>query len=53
MSVGDAVCALRTHTDVSILGLPTKFIPHDPKSNVILSRFGLDVDGLVTTIRNG
>jgi 1-deoxy-D-xylulose-5-phosphate synthase len=53
MSVGDAVCALRTHTEVSILGLPTKFIPHDPKSSAILSRFGLDVDGLVTTVRNG
>ena len=53
MSVGDAVCALRTHTDVSILGLPTKFIPHDPKSAAILARFGLDVDSVVATIRNG
>jgi len=53
MSVGDAVCALRTHTEVSILGLPTKFIPHDPKSNAILGRFGLDVDGIVSTVRNG
>jgi 1-deoxy-D-xylulose-5-phosphate synthase len=53
MSIGDAVCALRTRTEVTMLGLPTKFIPHDPKSSAILGRFGLDVDGLVATIRNG
>jgi 1-deoxy-D-xylulose-5-phosphate synthase len=53
MSIGDAVCALRTRTEVTMLGLPTKFIPHDPKSSAILSRFGLDVDGLVDAIRNG
>ena len=51
MSIGDAVCALRTGTDVTVLGLPTKFIPHDPKSNAILARFGLDVDGVVAAVR--
>jgi 1-deoxy-D-xylulose-5-phosphate synthase len=51
MSIGDAVRALRTGTDVTVLGLPTKFIPHDPKSNAILSRFGLEVDGLVAAVR--
>jgi hypothetical protein len=35
-----------------VLGLPTKFIPHDPKSTAILSRFGLDADSIVTLIRN-
>ncbi|HSL74084.1 MAG TPA: 1-deoxy-D-xylulose-5-phosphate synthase [Ilumatobacteraceae bacterium] len=51
MSIGDAVCALRTGTAVTVLGLPTKFIPHDPKPNAILSRFGLEVDGLVAAVR--
>ncbi len=51
MSIGDAVCALRTDTQVTVLGLPTKFIPHDPKSTAILARFGLDVDNLVALVR--
>jgi 1-deoxy-D-xylulose-5-phosphate synthase len=51
MSIGDAVGALRTSTEVTILGLPTKFIPHDPKSSAILGRFGLDVDGVVAAVR--
>ncbi len=51
MSIGDAVCTLRTDTQVTVLGLPTKFIPHDPKSTAILARFGLDVDNLVALVR--
>ncbi len=51
MSIGDAVCTLRTDTEVTMLGLPTKFIPHDPKSTAILARFGLDVDSLVALVR--
>jgi 1-deoxy-D-xylulose-5-phosphate synthase len=51
MSIGDAVCTLRTDTEVTVLGLPTKFIPHDPKSTAILARFGLDVDSLVALVR--
>ncbi len=52
MAIGDAVCSLRTDTDVTILGLPTKFIPHDPKSGAILARFGLDADSLVALVRD-
>ena len=52
MSIGDAVCTLRTDTEVTVLGLPTKFIPHDPKSTAILARFGLDVDSLVALVRS-
>ena len=34
MSIADAVCTLRHATrSVTVLGLPTKFIPHDPKSD--------------------
>ncbi len=51
MSISDAVCTLRSDTEVTMLGLPTKFIPHDPKSTAILARFGLDVDSLVAHVR--
>ena len=51
MSIADAVCALRTATEVHVLGLPTKFIPHDPKSQAILARCGLDVDSVVALVR--
>jgi 1-deoxy-D-xylulose-5-phosphate synthase len=52
MAIGDAVCSLHGSTELHVLGLPTKFIPHDPKSATILARFGLDVDGLVATVRD-
>ena len=52
MSVADAVCSIDQSTHVDVLGLPTKFIPHDPKSDAILARFGLDVDSLVSLVRS-
>jgi 1-deoxy-D-xylulose-5-phosphate synthase len=52
MSIADAVCALDQSTHVEVLGLPTKFIPHDPKSDAILTRFGLDVDSVVELLRS-
>jgi len=52
MSIADAVCSIDQSTHVDVLGLPTKFIPHDPKSDAILSRFGLDVGGLVSLVRS-
>ncbi len=52
MAIADAVASLRTSTEVTVLGLPTKFIPHDPKSSAILARFGLDVDHLVAVVRD-
>jgi 1-deoxy-D-xylulose-5-phosphate synthase len=52
MSIADAVCALRTDAEVTVLGLPTKFIPHDPKSDAILSRFGLDADSVEAVVRS-
>ena len=51
MSIADAICAIDQSTHVDVLGLPTKFIPHDPKSDAILSRFGLDVDSVVALAR--
>jgi 1-deoxy-D-xylulose-5-phosphate synthase len=52
MSIADAVCALDQSTRTDVLGLPTKFIPHDPKSDAILSRFGLDAGHIVALVRN-
>ncbi len=52
MSVADEVCSIDQSTHVDVLGLPTKFIPHDPKSDAILARFGLDVDSLVSLVRS-
>jgi 1-deoxy-D-xylulose-5-phosphate synthase len=52
MTIADLVCALDPSTRVDKLGLPSKFIPHDPKSNAILARFGLDVDSLVALVRD-
>ncbi len=52
MSIADAVCSIDQSTNVDVLGLPTKFIPHDPKSEAILARFGLDVDSLVALARS-
>ena len=45
------VCAIDQSTHVEVLGLPTKFIPHDPKPRRILARFGLDADGLVELVQ--
>jgi 1-deoxy-D-xylulose-5-phosphate synthase len=53
MSIADAVCGLDTSTEVHVLGLPTKFIPHDPKSSAIHARFGLDAASIVHLVRNG
>jgi 1-deoxy-D-xylulose-5-phosphate synthase len=53
MSIADAVCGLRTDTEVHVLGLPTKFMPHDPNPNQILARFGLDADSIAALVRQG
>ncbi len=52
MSIADAVCSVDQSTHVDVLGLPTKFIPHDPRSEAILARFGLDVDSVVALARS-
>jgi 1-deoxy-D-xylulose-5-phosphate synthase len=51
MMIADEVCARDSTTRVDVLGLPTRFIPHDPKPAHIHARFGLDVDGVVACIR--
>jgi 1-deoxy-D-xylulose-5-phosphate synthase len=51
MTISDQICAIDHETRVDVLGLPTKFIPHDPKSGNILARFGLDTASLVALVR--
>jgi 1-deoxy-D-xylulose-5-phosphate synthase len=52
MAIATDVCEIDGSVPVTPLGLPTKFHPHDPKPGNIHTRYGLDVDGLVTTIRS-
>lgn len=52
MAIATAVCEIDGTVPVTPLGLPTKFHPHDPKAQNIHARYGLDVDGLVSSIRN-
>jgi len=47
MSIADQVTSIDPTTEISVLGTPTKFIPHDPKSTNLHTKFGLDVDGVV------
>ncbi|HSJ90648.1 MAG TPA: transketolase C-terminal domain-containing protein, partial [Ilumatobacter sp.] len=51
MSIAHAIGAIAPEVPVETLGVPTQFVPHgDPKR--ILARFGLDTEGIATTIRS-
>ena len=52
MSIADQVTAIDQSTIVKVLGVPTKFIPHDPKSQNIHARFGLDAAGIIALARH-
>ncbi|WP_040492431.1 1-deoxy-D-xylulose-5-phosphate synthase [Ilumatobacter nonamiensis] len=52
MAIATEVCEIDGSVPVTPLGLPTKFHPHDPKAGNIHARYGLDVDGLVATVRS-
>jgi 1-deoxy-D-xylulose-5-phosphate synthase len=51
MTVADRICALDPSTPVDVLGLPTKFMPHDPKPSHIHARFDLDAQTLAELVR--
>ncbi len=51
MSIADEITSVDPSTVVVVLGIPTKFVPHDPKSANLHTKFGLDVDGLVAALR--
>jgi 1-deoxy-D-xylulose-5-phosphate synthase len=51
MSIAYEIGVIAPEVPVETLGVPTQFVPHgDPKR--ILARFGLDTDGIATTIRS-
>ena len=50
MTIADEVRAIAAGTDVRVLGLPTKFLPHDPRPANIHARYGLDADSLVAIV---
>ena len=47
MTAAGQIATIDPSVPVEVLGLPTKFLPHDPKPADILSRAGLDVDGVI------
>jgi 1-deoxy-D-xylulose-5-phosphate synthase len=47
MSIADQIRAVDPSTPVDVLGLPTKFMPHDPKPANLHARFDLDADAIV------
>jgi 1-deoxy-D-xylulose-5-phosphate synthase len=50
MSIADEVHAITATVPVTVLGVPTRFIPQG-KTDRILAQLGLDTDGLVATAR--
>jgi 1-deoxy-D-xylulose-5-phosphate synthase len=40
----------RSSADVVVLGLPCQFIPHHDNPDHLLSKFGLDADGIAAAI---
>jgi 1-deoxy-D-xylulose-5-phosphate synthase len=51
MTIADQVHAIDADIPVQVLGVPTKFIPQG-KAERILTSFGLDADGIATTVRS-
>jgi 1-deoxy-D-xylulose-5-phosphate synthase len=51
MTIADQVHAIDANIPVEVLGVPTKFIPQG-KADRILTSFGLDADGIATTVRS-
>ena len=46
MTIADRIHAIDESTPVTVLGLPTVFIPHHHQSDQLLAQFGLDPDGI-------
>lgn len=50
MTIADQLDAVNPSVPVGVLGLPTRFIPHDPRPIHIHTRFGLDTDSLTAQL---
>ena len=51
MSIEDAIGDLAPGVRVEVLGLPTRFLPHDGRPERILAQHGLDADGIAAAVR--
>jgi 1-deoxy-D-xylulose-5-phosphate synthase len=51
MAIEDRLGAIAPAVPVTVLGLPTRFLPHDGRPERILARFGLDADGIQAAVR--
>jgi 1-deoxy-D-xylulose-5-phosphate synthase len=51
MAIEDAIGDLRADIPVEVLGLPTRFLPHDGRPERILAQLGLDADGISAVVR--
>ena len=51
MAIADEICGLDATTGVHVLGLPTRFMPHDPRAANIHRAAGVDVASVVELIR--
>jgi 1-deoxy-D-xylulose-5-phosphate synthase len=50
MAIADQITTIDPSTRMTVLGTPTKFIQHDPKSDNLHAKFGLDVDGIIAAV---
>jgi 1-deoxy-D-xylulose-5-phosphate synthase len=51
MSIEDGIGDLAPVVPVDVLGLPTRFLPHDGRPERILAQHGLDADGIAAAVR--
>jgi hypothetical protein len=51
MAIADRVGSIAPAVPVHVLGIPAQFIAHSSNPDHILSRLGLDGDGIAATIR--
>ena len=51
MAIEDRIGDLRSGVPVEVLGLPTRFLPHEARPERLLSQLGLDADGIAAAAR--
>ena len=51
MAIEDRIGDLRPGIPVEVLGLPTRFLPHEARPERLLSQLGLDADGIAAAAR--
>ncbi len=51
MAIEDAIGHIDPAVPIEVLGLPTRFVPHDGRPDRILAQLGLDADGILAAAR--